>query len=80
VLLQGRRDHADVSLWLICDDHCLLRVFFVYNFTIDPILNFYVSLLSPHMIETAHRKLERDVELSHMMIGNVHESRLSEDV
>ena len=32
------------------------------------------------MIKTAHRKLERDVEISHMMIGNVHESRFSEDV
>jgi hypothetical protein len=32
------------------------------------------------MVEAAHRKLERDVELSHMMIGNVHESRLSKDV
>ena len=32
------------------------------------------------MVETAHRKLQRDVELPHIMIRYVDESRFSEDV
>jgi hypothetical protein len=32
------------------------------------------------MVETAHRKLKRDVELSHMMVGYVNIGCFSEDV